>query len=155
MSTHVDEHGNVMMVDVSAKADTARTALAEGFISLSPEALQKVRDRAFAKGDVLTVAQLAGIMGAKRTSDIIPLCHPLPISGSKVLLSLTSQGIRAECMVNTTGKTGVEMEALAGVTIALLTVYDMCKSVDKGMEISSVRLLRKSGGKSGEYVRPQ
>lgn len=153
MSTHVDENGNVMMVDVSEKAVTNRTAVAEGRISLSPEALEAVKNRAFAKGDVLTVAQLAGIMGAKRTADIIPLCHPLPLANAKVLLTLTEEGIHAECVVKTTGRTGVEMEALCGVSIALLTVYDMCKSLDKGMEISAVHLVRKTGGKSGEYVR--
>lgn len=155
MSTHIDEHGNVMMVDVTDKNVTDRTAVAEGRITLSPEALKAVRDRAFAKGDVLTVAQLAGIMGAKRTSDIIPLCHPLPLTNSKVKLTLTGDGVHATCIVKTTGRTGVEMEALTGVSIALLTVYDMCKSMDKGMEISDVRLLRKSGGKSGDYVNPK
>ena len=153
MSTHVDARGNVMMVDVSEKAVTERTAVAEGRIALSPEALEGVRKRAFAKGDVLTVAQLAGIMGSKRTSDLIPLCHPLPLSNSKVELTIEDSGIHASCIVKTSGRTGVEMEALTGVSIALLTIYDMCKSVDKGMEISDIRLLRKSGGKSGEYIR--
>ncbi|MDL2266357.1 cyclic pyranopterin monophosphate synthase MoaC [Desulfovibrio sp. OttesenSCG-928-G15] len=155
MSTHVDDNGNVMMVDVSEKAVTSRTAVAEGFISLSPEALEAVKNRAFAKGDVLTVAQLAGIMGAKRTADIIPLCHPLPLANAKVLLFITATGIHAQCTVKTTGRTGVEMEALSGVSIALLTVYDMCKSLDKSMEISGVRLVRKTGGKSGDYVRAE
>jgi len=155
MSTHIDEHGNVMMVDVTDKNITDRTAVAEGRITLSPEALKAVRDRAFAKGDVLTVAQLAGIMGAKRTSDIIPLCHPLPLTNSKVELALTADGVHARCIVKTTGRTGVEMEALTGVSVALLTVYDMCKSMDKGMEISEIRLLRKSGGKSGDYINPK
>ena len=155
MSTHIDEHGNVMMVDVTDKNVTDRTAVAEGAISLSQDALRAVRDHAFAKGDVLTVAQLAGIMGAKRTSDIIPLCHPLPLTNSKVELTLIDGGVHARCTVKTTGRTGVEMEALTGVSIALLTVYDMCKSMDKGMEISGIRLLRKSGGKSGDYVNPK
>lgn len=154
MSSHIDEHGNVMMVDVTDKHPTDRTAVAEGRISLSPAVLRAVRDRAFAKGDVLAVAQLAGIMGAKRTSDIIPLCHPLPLTNSKVELTLTENGVRATCTVRTTWQTGVEMEALTGVSVALLTIYDMCKSMDKGMEISDIRLLRKSGGKSGDYTNP-
>ncbi|MDL2316552.1 cyclic pyranopterin monophosphate synthase MoaC [Desulfovibrio sp. OttesenSCG-928-A18] len=158
MSTHVDAEGNVMMVDVSGKNSTERTAVAEGRISMSPACLKAVRERAFAKGDVLTVAQLAGIMGSKRTADIIPLCHPLPLTSSKVELFLEESGgfygVRALCTVRTSGRTGVEMEALTGAGIALLTIYDMCKSMDKGMEITDIRLLRKSGGKSGDYVRP-
>ena len=153
MSTHVDENGNVMMVDVTEKSVTERAAVAEGSIMMSAGALDAVRKRAFAKGDVITVAQLAGIMGSKRTADLIPLCHPLPLSNSKVIMELTPGGIHARCTVKTTGRTGVEMEALTGVSIALLTVYDMCKSMDKGMEITGIRLLKKSGGKSGEYVR--
>ncbi len=153
MSSHVDSDGNVMMVDVSGKDVTERTAVAEGFIAMSAAALAAVREKAAAKGDVLTVAQLAGIMGSKRTSDLIPLCHPLPLSNSKVEFSLAENGIHALCRVKTQGRTGVEMEALTGVSIALLTIYDMCKSLDKGMEISGVRLLRKTGGKSGEYNR--
>lgn len=153
MSAHIDEHGNVMMVDVSAKQVTERSAVAEGSIAMSSESLNAIREKAFAKGDVLTVAQLAGIMGSKRTSDIIPLCHPLPLTNSKVELTLVENGVHALCTVKTSGRTGVEMEALTGVSVALLTIYDMCKSMDKGMEISGIRLLRKSGGKSGEYVR--
>lgn len=154
MSTHIDENGNVMMVDVTDKNVTDRTAVAEGRISLSPAALKAVRDRAFAKGDVLGVAQVAGVMGAKSASSIIPLCHPLSLTNSKVELSLTDDGVHARCTVRTSGRTGVEMEALTGVSVALLTVYDMCKSMDKGMELSGIRLLRKSGGKSGDYVNP-
>lgn len=154
MSTHIDAQGNVMMVDVSEKNVTERTAVAEGRIRLSQAAMDAVRNHAFAKGDVLTVAQLAGIMGSKRTSDLIPLCHPLPLTNSKVELVLEGTEIHALCTVKTTGRTGVEMEALTGVSVALLTVYDMCKSLDKGMEISGIRLLKKSGGKSGDYVRP-
>lgn len=153
MSSHVDADGNVMMVDVSAKSATERTALAEGFIAMTPEVVEAVRSRATAKGDVLTVAQLAGIMGAKRTSDLIPLCHPLPLTNCKVLLHIEEGGIRGECIVKTQGPTGVEMEALTGISVALLTVYDMCKGMDKGMEIREIRLLRKTGGKSGEYSR--
>jgi cyclic pyranopterin phosphate synthase len=155
MSTHIDERGNVMMVDVTEKNVTDREAVAEGFISMKPESLQAVRERAFAKGDVLTVAQLAGIMAAKKTADLIPLCHPLPLSGSKVELFIEKGGIRAVCAVKTAARTGVEMEAMTGVSLALLTVYDMCKSRDKGMEISGVRLLKKSGGKSGDWSRAQ
>lgn len=155
MSTHIDARGNVMMVDVAEKNSTARTAVAEGFISLGPEALLAVGERRLAKGDVLTVAQLAGIMGAKRAADLIPLCHPLPLSGCTVELFLGETGVRALATVKTTGKTGVEMEALTAVSTALLTVYDMCKALDKGMEISGIRLLRKSGGKSGDYVNPK
>jgi cyclic pyranopterin phosphate synthase len=153
MSSHVDNKGNVLMVDVSAKDVTERTAMAEGHIGMSATALEAIRKRAFAKGDVLTVAQLAGIMGSKRAADLIPLCHPLPLSSSKVEMELTDTGVRAVCTVKTHGRTGVEMEALTGVSLALLTVYDMCKSVDKAMEISAIRLVKKSGGKSGEYVR--
>ncbi len=153
MSSHIDAKGNVMMVDVSEKNITERTAVAEGRIFLSPEALDAVRQRAFAKGDVLTVAQLAGIMGSKRTSELIPLCHPLPLSNSKVECALEDNSIHVSCIVKTCGKTGVEMEALTGVSIALLTIYDMCKSMDKSMEISDIRLLKKSGGKSGDYIR--
>lgn len=153
MSTHIDAQGNVMMVDVSEKNVTERTAVAEGRIALSAKAMEGVKQRAFAKGDVLTVAQLAGIMGSKRTSDLIPLCHPLPLSNSKVELTIEESSIRAQCTVKTCGRTGVEMEALTGVSVALLTIYDMCKSVDKGMEISDVRLLAKSGGKSGDWKR--
>lgn len=154
MTTHVDAKGNVVMVDVTEKAVTERTAVAEGNIRMSAAALEAIRARAFAKGDVITVAQLAGIMGSKRTADLIPLCHPLPLANSKVEMELGATGVRAVCTVKSTGRTGVEMEALTGVSIALLTVYDMCKSLDKSMEISEIRLLRKSGGKSGDYVRP-
>ena len=155
MSTHMDAKGNVMMVDVTEKAVTERIAVAEGSIRMSGEALEAIRQRAFAKGDVITVAQLAGIMGSKRTADLIPLCHPLPVSYSKVEMELTADGMRAVCTVKIAGRTGVEMEALTGVSVALLTVYDMCKSVDKSMEIFGIRLLEKSGGKSGPYVRPR
>jgi cyclic pyranopterin phosphate synthase len=153
MSSHVDARGNVWMVDVSEKAPTDRTAVAEGRIRLSPPVLRAVREGASAKGDVLSVAQIAGIMGAKRAAELIPLCHPLPLAHCQVLFSLEEEGLKAVCTARTSGRTGVEMEALTGVAVALLTVYDMCKSLDKGMEILSVRLLEKSGGKSGEYRR--
>lgn len=153
MSTHFDADGNVIMVDVSEKNATARTAVAEGRIRVTPKILQAAREGTASKGDVLTVAQLAGVMGAKRTADLIPLCHPLPLAGCRVTLELEKESIRAVCSVKTTHQTGVEMEALTGVSMALLTVYDMCKSMDKGMEITGVRLLEKTGGKSGVYRR--
>jgi cyclic pyranopterin phosphate synthase len=153
MSSHVDSDGNVMMVDISDKPDTARTAVAEGRILVSPTVLETIRSGRAAKGDVLTVAQLAGITAAKRTADLIPLCHPLALAHCKVLLELEENGIRAECTVKTRNGTGVEMEALTGVSVALLTVYDMCKSMDKSMTIEGIRLLKKSGGKSGDFTR--
>lgn len=152
MSSHIDSEGNAVMVDVSGKPVTARTAIAEGRIRVSPAIMRAVRQGTAAKGDVLSVAQLAGIMGAKRTADLIPLCHPLPLAHCRVVLEPEDETIRVECEVRTDNRTGVEMEALTGVSIALLTVYDMCKSLDKGMEITGIRLLRKTGGKSGEYV---
>lgn len=154
MATHIDENGNAVMVDVSAKSDTVRTALAEGWISVSPTIMDAVRQGAASKGDVLGVAQIAGIMAAKKAADIIPLCHPLPLSHCRLVFELEETTIRAVCEVKTTNKTGVEMEALSGVSVALLTVYDMCKSMDKGMEIGGIRLLQKTGGKSGDYKRP-
>jgi cyclic pyranopterin phosphate synthase len=149
----MDEHGNAVMVDVSGKNPTARAAVAEGRISVSPEVMEAVRRGLAAKGDVLGVAQLAGIMAAKKTAELIPLCHPLPLAHCRVTLELEENAIRAVCAVKTVHGTGVEMEALAGVSVALLTVYDMCKSMDKGMEIGAVRLLRKTGGKSGDFER--
>ena len=153
MSTHKDSDGNVIMVDVTDKDSTQRCAVAEGRILVSAEVMKMIRAGRAAKGDVLTVAQLAGIMGAKRTSDLIPLCHPLPLSGCTLLLDLEENSIRATCTVKTTHGTGVEMEALTGVSIALLTIYDMCKGTDKRMEMGDIRLLRKSGGKSGLFER--
>lgn len=153
MSTHIDNDGNAVMVDVSGKTATARTAVAEGRILVSEAVMRAVREGTASKGNVLGVAQVAGIMGAKKTPDIIPLCHPLPLSNCRVLLELEEDAIRAVCEVKTVNQTGVEMEALTGVSIALLTVYDMCKSIDKGMEISGIRLLSKTGGKSGDFFR--
>ncbi|MDR2825790.1 MAG: cyclic pyranopterin monophosphate synthase MoaC [Deltaproteobacteria bacterium] len=149
----MDKDGNAIMVDVSGKQATARTALAEGSIFVSPEIMQMVRTGKAAKGDVLSVAQLAGIMGAKHTADLIPLCHPLPLSHCRVFLEAQENSIRAVCEVKTTHQTGVEMEALTGVSIALLTVYDMCKGLDKSMTIGEIRLLKKTGGKSGDFIR--
>ena len=150
--THFDAQGQAHMVDVSAKPDTAREATAEGHVVMSAETLALAQGGA-AKGDVLGVARLAGIMGAKRTSDLIPLCHPLPIA--KVSVDLVADaalpGVRVTATVRTTGKTGVEMEALTAVSTACLTVYDMLKAAQKDMRIEGIRLLSKTGGKSGEF----
>jgi cyclic pyranopterin monophosphate synthase len=151
--THFDETGNAHMVDVSDKAVTSRVATAKGHIRMAPETLAMIIEDRAKKGDVLAVAQLAGIMGAKETSRLIPLCHPLPIT--KVALELEPDeslpGIQITATVKTTGQTGVEMEALTAVSIAALTVYDMVKAVDKAMEISATRVVLKDGGKSGRY----
>lgn len=150
--THFDAQGQAHMVDVSGKQSTVREAVAEGCVIMAPETLA-LAQQGTAKGDVLGVARLAGIMGAKRTADLIPLCHPLPIT--KVTMDLTPDpdlpGIRVTATVRTTGQTGVEMEALTAVSIACLTVYDMLKAAEKGMRIEAVRLIRKTGGKSGEW----
>lgn len=159
--THVDEKGDVRMVDVSAKPDTERVAIAEGFISMHPDTLELIATGKAKKGDVLACARVAGIMGCKRTSDLIPMCHPLNITKSKVECTPVLEGDREDGRVGihvtvtcgVTGKTGIEMEALTGASIACLTIYDMCKAVDRGMEILDVRLLRKEGGKSGLWVR--
>lgn len=142
------------MVDVSPKAATRRAATAAGTIRMTREALVAIRDNTLAKGDVLGVARIAGIMGAKRTADLIPLCHPIALSHVDVALSLdeTRSCVRAEATATATGPTGVEMEAIVAVTVALTTIYDMAKSVDRSMVIGDVRLLRKSGGKSGRYT---
>ena len=151
--THLDSQGRARMVDVSDKAATGRVAVARGRIVMSPETLAKIREGGVGKGDVLSVARLAGIMGAKRTSDLIPLCHPLPLSSVKVELTLdpdaSAVDITATCKV--VGPTGVEMEALTAVSLAALTIYDMCKALDRGMRIGDIRLIHKSGGKSGTY----
>ncbi|MGI3186902.1 cyclic pyranopterin monophosphate synthase MoaC [Nioella aestuarii] len=151
--THFDAEGQAHMVDVSDKPVTARVAVAEGFVRMTPETLAAITGGEAKKGDVLGVARLAGIMGAKKTSDLIPLCHPLPIT--KVALELepveSLPGIRIVATVKTGGQTGVEMEALTAVSTAALTVYDMVKAVDKSMEITGIRLLLKEGGKSGRY----
>ncbi len=141
------------MVDVSAKDDTAREATARGRIVMSRETLALIQRGGVAKGDVLAVAQIAGVMAAKRTHDLIPMCHPLLLTGIDVTLTpdLTTSCVEIEATVRTTGKTGVEMEALTAVSVAALTVYDMCKAADRAMRIEKVRLVRKSGGKSGEY----
>ena len=151
--THFDDQGDAVMVDVSDKDVTSRTATATGSVFMEPETLALITSHGVAKGDVLSVARLAGIMGAKRTPDLIPLCHPLALSSVKVALSCDPKrnavDISATCKLN--GRTGVEMEALTAVSVAALTVYDMCKAVDRGMRISDIRLLHKAGGKSGEW----
>ena len=151
--THINENGEAIMVDVSGKAVTAREAKAEGTIYVGAEILRLLQDDALPKGDVLAAARIAGIMACKKTSDIIPLCHPLPITKASVDLEILEEktAIRAICTVKTEGKTGVEMEALTGVSAALLTIYDMCKAVSKEMVIGDVHLVRKSGGKSGDF----
>lgn len=155
--SHVDAAGAARMVDVSAKAETDRVARAGGTIRMTGEALALVRENRAAKGDVLGVARIAGVMAAKRTAELIPLCHPLPITSADVRLTLDDQlpGIRAEATVRTTGRTGVEMEALTAVSVALLTVYDMVKAVDRSMEIGSIVLLAKDGGASGSWRRSE
>ena len=151
--THINENGEAVMVDVSGKAVTAREAQAQGTIFVGPVILELLQQGEIAKGDVLAAARIAGIMACKKTSDIIPLCHPLPITKASVDFEILpgQQAVRAVCTVKTEGKTGVEMEALTGVSAALLTVYDMCKAVSKKMVISDVHLVRKSGGKSGDF----
>ena len=151
--THLDEQGRAVMVDVADKAETERRAVAKGRVYLAAETLALIRDGAVKKGDVLSVARLAGIMGAKRTPDLIPLCHPLALTSVKVELELDEAAsaveITASCGLK--GRTGVEMEALTAVAVAALTVYDMCKARDRGMRIGDIRLVHKSGGKSGTY----
>lgn len=154
--THFDAAGNAHMVDVSEKKETERIARASGRILVSPAVYEAIGSGTAKKGDVLGVARIAGIMAAKRTSDTIPLCHPLPISKCTVDFTLTRDPqpiVRAAATVKVTGETGVEMEALHAVSVALLTVYDMCKAIDKRMEITDIRLERKSGGKSGTFIR--
>lgn len=154
--THIDGAGNARMVDVGEKADTVRSATAEAWVRMAPETFALIRSGTAKKGDVLGVAQLAGIMGAKRTADLIPLCHPLPLSGVTVTLDADPAvgAVRIEATARTTGKTGVEMEALTAVSTAALTVYDMVKAVDRGMTVDGIRLLRKEGGKSGTWTAP-
>ena len=153
--THFDEAGAARMVDVSQKEATVRRAVASASVWVNPETFRRVVDRSLEKGDVLGVARIAGIMGAKRTPDLIPLCHPLPIDSVRVDFGLNEDEHRIdiEAEVRVTGRTGVEMEALTVASVAALTIYDMCKAVDKGMVIGNLRLLRKEGGKSGTYVR--
>ncbi|MCL5109610.1 MAG: cyclic pyranopterin monophosphate synthase MoaC [Chloroflexi bacterium] len=153
--THFDEAGRARMVDVSEKAETAREAVARGRVRMQPETLARIKDGRIAKGDVLAVAQVAGIMAAKRTWELVPMCHPLLLTGMGLSFSLDEEHntVEIEATVKSAGKTGVEMEALTAVAVAALTVYDMCKAIDRGMTVSDVRLVRKSGGKSGTFER--
>jgi cyclic pyranopterin phosphate synthase len=152
--THFDEHGASRMVDTSAKPETLRDARASGLVRMQAATMALIRERGLAKGDVLEVARLAGIMAAKRTGELIPLCHPLPLTSAAVDFAFESDTLlRVEATVRVFGRTGVEMEALTAVSVAALTVYDMCKSVDKGMTVERLRLEAKSGGKSGDYRR--
>lgn len=155
--THFDQNGNARMVDVSQKPETVREASAQGIIHMSKDCFYRVKEGSMNKGDVLGTARIAGIMGAKRTSEFIPLCHLLSLHKVTMEFKLLEgeSAIRAICTAKTVGKTGVEMEALTGVNIALLTIYDMCKAVDKSMEISEIRLCRKLGGKSGCFIHPK
>ncbi len=152
--THVDGAGAARMVDVSGKAESVREATAKGRVRMLPATRALIGEGKAAKGDVLAAARLAGIMAAKRTSDLIPLCHPLPISSVVVELALTDEAVEISATVRTTGRTGVEMEALTAVSVAALTIYDMVKAVDRGMRIEDVRVVAKSGGKSGDFVQP-
>lgn len=149
---HFDENGKAVMVDVTEKKDTVREAVAEGRIFVNKEVFRAIKDGTAAKGDVLGVAATAGIMGAKRTSELIPMCHILPITNCRVNFEMEPKdcAVHCTCTVKVTGKTGVEMEALTGVSVALLTIYDMCKALDKTMELGEIRLVRKTGGKSGD-----
>ncbi|QPM89844.1 cyclic pyranopterin monophosphate synthase MoaC [Pseudooceanicola algae] len=151
--THFDSKGDAHMVDVSDKPETARIAVAQGWVRMLPETLEMITSGTAKKGDVTGIARLAGIMGAKRTADLIPLCHPLPITKAAVEITpdTTLPGLRIEATVKTSGQTGVEMEALTAVSTAALTVYDMAKAVDRAMEIGGIRVLLKDGGKSGRY----
>ena len=151
--SHLDEQGCIAMVDTSAKPVTARRAIASARVVMSPETVAAVREHRTPKGDPLETARLAGIMAAKRTSELIPLCHPLPLTHIDVQADLQETGVFLEATVATQAQTGVEMEALTAVSIAALTVYDMCKAVDKAMTITDIRLEQKSGGKSGKYER--
>ncbi len=154
--THFDDAGNARMVDVSEKGETVRQAIAAGSITMSSQIYDMIRQGTVKKGDVLGVARIAGIMAAKKVDQLIPLCHPLSITSADIAFSFNDEqcAIDIEATVSMTGRTGVEMEALTAVSVTALTIYDMCKAVDKAMVISDIRLLRKSGGKSGLFVRP-
>lgn len=151
--SHMDEGGRARMVDVSGKASTPRSARAEASVVMNDDVLRRLRERALPKGDPFEVVRLAGIQAAKKTSELIPLCHPLPLAQVDVDIELTPTGARIQTLARTTAETGVEMEALVAASVAALTLYDMCKAVDKGIEIGPVRLLEKTGGKSGEWRR--
>lgn len=151
--THIDEHGRAVMVDTTEKSPTARRAIASARVLMSPETVSAIRRQQTPKGDPLETARLAGIVAAKRTSELIPLCHPLPLTHIDVRAELRDDGVDLESEVATHAQTGVEMEALTAVTVAALTIYDMCKAIDKGIVITDVRLEVKTGGKSGDYRR--
>lgn len=155
--THINEQGRARMVDVTYKADTERAAIAQARMVMGKDTLEKIKSGGIKKGDVLSVAQVAGIMGAKKTADIIPMCHPLMLTGVDISFTLDEE--KSEVVitseVKTTGKTGVEMEALTAVSIAALTIYDMCKAVDRWMKITDIKLIEKSGGKSGHLLRKE
>ena len=154
--THIDENGRADMVDVGAKPDSVRLAIAEGAVYMQPETLRLICEGMLKKGDVLTVARIAGIMAAKRTSELIPLCHPIPLNKISVDLAIdeAANAVRITATARTTGKTGVEMEALTAVSVAGLTIYDMAKAVDRAMRIGDIRLIEKRGGVHGDYVAP-
>lgn len=153
--THFNESGRAHMVEVSEKEDTKRIAVAIGIIKMKKETINLIREGLIKKGDVLSVAQVGGIMGAKKTSDLIPMCHNIFLTGADIRFNILEDRIEIESEVKTVGKTGVEMEALTSVSLAALTIYDMCKAVDKDMTISDIKLIKKTGGKSGEYIRKE
>jgi cyclic pyranopterin monophosphate synthase len=153
--THLDAQGKARMVDVGGKAETVRIAIASGRIRMSAEALAAIREGGVPKGDVLAAARIAGIMAAKKTAELIPLCHPLALDAVAVDFAIEGDGVRATATASLTGRTGVEMEAMTATSIALLTIYDMAKAVDKGMVIEQVRLIEKRGGKSGNWRAPE
>ncbi len=153
--THLDAAGAARMVDVSAKSETERRAVASGRIAMSRDAAAAIGAGNVAKGDVLAAARIAGILAAKKTGELIPLCHPLPITSAAIDLAIEEDGVTATATITTTGRTGVEMEAMTAVSVALLTIYDMTKAIDKAMTIGGVRLLSKTGGKSGDWSAPQ
>ncbi len=151
--THVDKDGQAHMVDISEKQDSKRVAIASGLLKTTSEVVELIEKNALKKGDCLATARIAGIMAAKKTHDLIPLCHPLPISSISIDFELHETSITIHSTVSTIGKTGVEMEALTAVSVAALTIYDMCKAVDKSMTIEDIKLIKKTGGKSGDYKR--
>lgn len=155
--THFDQHGNAVMIDVSAKEETQRVAVAEGYIQVNKKVFKAIQEGTAKKGDVLGVARVAGIMAAKKTSELIPMCHPLMLTQCTLDFEMLEEActVKAICTVKVKGQTGVEMEALTGVQIALLTIYDMCKAIDKTMMINKVQLVEKMGGKSGHYKRQE
>ncbi|AUN13641.1 molybdenum cofactor biosynthesis protein C [[Clostridium] sordellii] len=151
--THFNEYGKAKMVDVSEKNETKRVAIAKGSIKMNPKTIEMIKNNQMKKGDVLSVAQIGGITGAKKTWDIIPMCHNIFLTGSDIKFNILEDEIEVEATVSTVGKTGVEMEALTAASVAMLTIYDMCKAVDKEMVIGNIRVMKKIGGKSGEYIR--